>query len=114
MAFQDLEVIGSITSWDGFAQAVHTWFGPLAYEDPMEALTQLRQTSFVASYKSQFECLSNQLQVLTEPSKLSCFLSEFHEDICLIVRMLNPPNLHVTFGLAKMEEENVATLRQRV
>lgn len=26
--------------------------------------------------------------------------------------MLNPPNLHVAFGLAKMQEENIAALKR--
>ena len=29
-----------------------------------------------------------------------------------MVRMLNPSNLHIAFGLAKMQEENVATLKR--
>lgn len=109
--FQDLEASDSITSWEGFIQAFQTSFGPTAYEDPMEALTRLHHTSTVEHYKRHFELLSNQLRGLTEPYKLSCFLSGLHEDIRFMVRMLNPPNLHVAFGLAKMQEENVGALK---
>lgn len=73
----------------------------------MEALTHLCQMSMVEAYKSQFEYLSNQLCRLAEPYKLIYFLSGLRENIHFMVRMLNPQNLHVAFGLAKMQEENV-------
>ncbi|KAJ0034380.1 hypothetical protein Pint_26460 [Pistacia integerrima] len=63
-------------------------------------------------YKSQFDALSNQLRGLAESYELSCFLSGLWEDIQFMVRMLNPSNLHIAFGLAKMQEENVAALRR--
>lgn len=109
--FQDLEAAGGINSWEGFVQALHTRFGPTAYEDFMKVSTCLRQISMVEIYKSQFETLSNQLRGLAEPYKLSCFLSGLCEDVCFMVHMLNPPNLHVAFGLAKTQEENVVALR---
>jgi hypothetical protein len=78
----------------------------------METLTRLRQTTTVEAYKSQFEILSNQLKGLAEPYKLSCFLSGLREDIRFMVRMLNPSNLTVAFGMAKIQEENVAAFRR--
>ncbi|RVW59679.1 Transposon Tf2-8 polyprotein [Vitis vinifera] len=110
--FQDIEAAGGISSWEGFVRALQTRFGSSPYEDPMEALIRLKQTSTVENYKSQFEALSNQLRGLAESYKLSCFLSGLREDIRFMVRMLNPSNLHIAFGLAKMQEENVAALRR--
>lgn len=110
--FQDHEASGTINSWDGLVHALQTWFGPTAYEDPMEALTRLRQITTVGSYKSDFEYLSNQLRCLVEPYKLSCFLSKLREDIQFMVRMFNPPTLHIAFGLAKMQEENIVALKK--
>ncbi|KAJ0037637.1 hypothetical protein Pint_22352 [Pistacia integerrima] len=75
-------------------------------------MKRLKQTSTVEDYKSQFEALSNQLRGLAESYKLSCFLSRLREDIRFMVRMLNPSNLHIAFGLSKMQEENVAALRR--
>ncbi|KAG6779592.1 hypothetical protein POTOM_015985 [Populus tomentosa] len=106
--FHDLEASGSIISWDGFTQSLLTRFGPSILDDPMETLTRLRQTTTVEAYKSQFEILSNQLKGLAKPYKLKCFLSGLREDIRFMVRMLNPSNLTVAFGMAKMQEENVA------
>lgn len=78
----------------------------------MEAVIRLKQPTMVEEYKSQFEALSNQLRGLAESYKLSCFLSGLKEDIRFMVRMLNPSNLHMTFGLSKMQEENMAALRR--
>ncbi|WJZ95606.1 hypothetical protein VitviT2T_014364 [Vitis vinifera] len=58
-------------SWEGFVRALQTRFGSSPYEDPMEALIRLKQTSTVEDYKSQFEALSNQLRGLAESYKLS-------------------------------------------
>jgi hypothetical protein len=65
----------------------------MAYGDPMEMLTRLRQTTTVAAYKAQFEGLSNRLRGLSEQHKLSFFLSGLKDEIRLPIRMLNPFNL---------------------
>ena len=71
----------------------------------MECLTKLKQTSTVLQYKSQFEVISNRIKGLSEPHKLSCFLSGLRDEIRLAIRMLNPTSLHQAFGLAKIQEE---------
>lgn len=73
--FQDIKAVGGISSWEGFISALQTRFGLSPYEDPMEALIRLKQTSTMEDYKSQFEALSNHLRGLAESYKLSCFLS---------------------------------------
>ena len=78
----------------------------------MESFILLKQTSTVEDYKSQFEALSNQLRGLAKSYKLSCFLSGLREDIRFMVLMVNPSNLYIAFGLAKMQEENMVTLRR--
>lgn len=101
--FQDVE--HSFDGWESFLKALHTRFGPSAYDDPMECLTKLKQTSIVSNYKTQFENLSNRIKGLSEPHRLSCFLSGLRDEIRLTVRMLNPSSLHQAFGLAKIQEE---------
>ena len=110
--FQDIEAAGGLNSWEGFVRALQTRFRGSPYDDPMEALIRLKQTTTVEEYKGQFEALSNQLRGLAESYKLSCFLSGLREDIRFMVRMLNPVNLHMAFWLAKMQEENVVALRR--
>uniref|UniRef100_A0A6N2JVX6 Chromo domain-containing protein n=1 Tax=Salix viminalis TaxID=40686 RepID=A0A6N2JVX6_SALVM len=53
--FQDLESSGRITGWEGFTATLRTRFGPTLFNDPMEALTRLRQTATVEAYKTEFE-----------------------------------------------------------
>jgi len=50
---------------------LQTRFGVTAYDDPMEALTRLKQTSIVIAYKGNFEILSNRIFGLSKSHKLS-------------------------------------------
>ena len=50
--FQDAEDIGQFTSREAFVRSLHTRFGISTYNDPMKALTKLRQVSSMAQYKS--------------------------------------------------------------
>ena len=70
-------------------QALHVRFGLTPYDDLMEALTKLRQTSTVAVYKANFEALSNRIKGLSSMHKMSCFLNGLKDEIHLPVRMLN-------------------------
>jgi hypothetical protein len=109
--FQDTEGTGQVNTWDSFYKSCITRFGPIAYDDPMESMTRLRQTSTVAVYKAQFEALSNRLRGLFEGYKVSCFLSGLNEEIRLLVRLLAPTSLLQAFALAKIQEY-VATARK--
>jgi hypothetical protein len=96
---------------DAFVQALLVRFGP-AYDDPMEALMRLRQTSSIAAYTSQFEALSNRLRGISEKNRLSCFLNGLKDEIRLPVRMLNPASLVAAFGLAKLQEEYIQSFKR--
>ena len=61
VTIQDAYYASLFVGWEAF---VNTWeirFGPTTYVDPMEVLSRLKQTSNVATYKSQFEALSNKI-----------------------------------------------------
>jgi hypothetical protein len=60
--FQDGEDCGMFPCWDAFAKELQIRFGPSAYDDPMESMMRLKQTSIVVVYKTQFESLSNRLR----------------------------------------------------
>jgi len=111
--FQDAEESGQFPTWDAFVHALLTRFGP-AYDDPMEELMRLRQTSSVAEYTTQFEALSNRLRGVSDRNRLSCFLSGLKDDIRLPVRMLHPTSLIAAFGLAKLQEEYLQSFRRPV
>ena len=63
--FQEGEDVGVFGNWEAFVQALLIRFGSIAYDDPMEALTRLRQKSTVALYKGEFEVLSNRIKGLS-------------------------------------------------
>jgi len=109
--FQDSDESGYFSTWNDFSEALLLRFGP-AYDDPMEAITRLRQTSTVTLYKTQFEVLSNRLKNLSEKYKLSCFLSGLKDDIRLPLRLLDPQNLNKAFAMAKIQEECVLNSRR--
>lgn len=47
--FQDAEDNGLFTKWVSFARSLQIRFGQAAYDDPMESLTRLGQTTIEAS-----------------------------------------------------------------
>lgn len=49
-----------------FCESLNTRFGPSAYDNPMEALTQLKQTTTIVAYNAQLERLSNRLKGLSK------------------------------------------------
>lgn len=79
---QNAEQAEGFASWEVFVQAFQTRFKSTAYDDPMEALTHLKQTSIVVAYKGNFEILSNRIVGLSEAHKLSCFLSGLRDETC--------------------------------
>ncbi|KAK9988966.1 hypothetical protein SO802_029205 [Lithocarpus litseifolius] len=108
--FQDCE--RSLDSWETFVRAIQVRFGPSLYDDPLETLTKLKQTTTVVAYKSQFEMLSNGIRNLPESHKLSCFLSRLGDEIRLAMRMQNPRTLSIAFSLAKIQEEYLFTCKK--
>ena len=112
ISFQDSEQAGGFASWEVFIRALQTRFGTSTYDDPMEALTRLKQTTSVVSYKGNFEILSNRIKGLSKSHKLSCFLSGLQDEIRLPVRMLVPKSLNDAFGLAKIQKEFLISNRK--
>jgi hypothetical protein len=109
--FQDSEDSGYFTHWRDFTEVLLLRFEP-AYDDQMESITRLRQTSTVTLYKTQFEVLSNRLKGLFEKFKLICFLSSLKDEIRLPLRLLSPRNLNKAFAMAKIQEECVLNSRR--
>ncbi|XP_042988692.1 uncharacterized protein LOC122316222 [Carya illinoinensis] len=103
---------GQFNSWESLVVALQGRFGPSMFDDPMEALTRLKQTTSISLYTSQFEALANRLKGLSERHKMSCFISGLKDEIRIPVKMFNPLNLGAAFGLAKLQEEYVLSSRK--
>lgn len=110
--YQDALDTGQFNSWETLVWALLILFGPTTYDDPMETLTCLKQTSTVIAYKAQFEALSNRLRGLSDYYKLSCFLNGLKDEIIPPVRMPSPLNLNAAFGLAKILEEYLSATKK--
>ncbi|KAF8398865.1 hypothetical protein HHK36_014729 [Tetracentron sinense] len=65
--FHWMENSGALTSWDAFPRSLQTRFGPIEFDDPVEALTKLCQNSTVDEYQTRFENLAKQTEGLSEP-----------------------------------------------
>ena len=102
------------SNWESFVPTLHVRFGTSAFDDPMEVLTRMSQTSIVALYTVEFEAVSYRVKGLSPLHKLSCFLSGLRDEIRLPVRMLNPQSLNEAFGLAKIQEEYVWSSRKSI
>ena len=111
--FQEAKEAGVFSDWESFVQAVHVRFGSTAYDDPMEVLTRLRQTSTVAMYKAEFEAVSNRIKGLSPLHKLSCFLSGLIDEIRLLMRMLNPHTLNEALDWPRFRR-NMCLVARRV
>ena len=110
--FQDSKQASGFASWEVFIRALQSCFGTSTYNDPMEALTRLKQTTSVVSYKGNFEILSNRIKGLSKSHKLSCILSGLKDEIRFPIRMLVPKSLNDAFGLAKIQEEFLISNRK--
>lgn len=110
--YQDAYKSRQFNSLETFTQDIQVRFGPTSYDDPMEALTRLKQTTFIVVYKTQFGALSNRLRSLSNHHKLSFFLSGLKDEIRLPIKMLNPISLSAAYGLAKILEEYLSTTKR--
>jgi hypothetical protein len=72
--FQDADEAGQFPTWDAFLQALLTRFGHV-YDDPMESLVKLRQTTTVTEYATQFEANNQPVSPTTEYTSM---MSIFH------------------------------------
>ncbi|KAH7522477.1 hypothetical protein FEM48_Zijuj07G0142800 [Ziziphus jujuba var. spinosa] len=75
-------------------------FGPTDFDDPLEALTRLHQTTSVAAYQEVFERHSHRADGLPEHFLVRCFIVGLQDDICLNVKIKNPHTLTETIDVA--------------
>ena len=100
--YQDMDMSGFIPYWYILTQVMLERFGPSAYDDPMEALIRLKQTTSAEDYKERFEAISNRVRGIDDNNRLNCFLSGPKDEIRPPVRMFKPQSLLVAYGLAKV------------
>ncbi|KAL5732392.1 hypothetical protein ACOSQ2_032084 [Xanthoceras sorbifolium] len=96
---------GTLNSRDLSMGRVHLRFGPTDYEDPLEALSWLKQMTTVQSYQEAFEKLSHRVDNLPKSFLIGCFIAGLRDDIRLDVKVKQPRTLADTIGVARLIKE---------
>ncbi|GLT53256.1 hypothetical protein SLA2020_265410 [Shorea laevis] len=83
-----------------------------AFDNTIGALINLKQTSTVEKYRSQFEVLYEVLSIgilicSTEKFWVSTFLNGLKEEIRIRITMLKPTLLQEAFGFVRLQEEEI-------
>ncbi|XP_042952144.1 uncharacterized protein K02A2.6-like [Carya illinoinensis] len=105
---------GHFHDWDTLTRSMLLRFGPTSYDSPMEALTRLEQSNSIAAYTTQFEALANRLRGLSDEHKLCCFISGLKDEIRLPIKMFNPVNMNAAYGLARLQEEYLLSVKKSI
>lgn len=63
-----------LTTWEKFAEDLKERFGESAFDDKLEELSRLVQTSTMAEYMGRFEALLNEVEGQNEESLISYFI----------------------------------------
>jgi hypothetical protein len=110
--FQEMEKSRIITSRETFVKAFHTRFGTLSYDNPVEVLINLKQTSTIEYYKMHIEVISNKVQGLLDEHRLGCFFVRPRGGNSIKDLNVKPLKYMVAYGLARMQKEHLLVLRQ--
>lgn len=86
-------------TWSKIVKVVLLHFGPIQYEDPLESLTHLRQTTNMVAYQEAFERLSHQVDSLLEIFLIGCFVIGLRDDIRIDVKIKHPYILENAIGV---------------
>ena len=97
--------------WLVFVDALHKRFGTDLYENPQEALKELRQEGSVADYQTKFEALSNRVQGLSEQWMVSFFITGLSDYLKCQLRLAKPCSYPEAVSLARLHEQNHVALK---
>jgi hypothetical protein len=75
------------------------------YDDPLEALSYLRQMTTTNAYQEAFKKLSHNVDDILEKKFVGCFIKGLKDDIQLDVRVKQPKMLSETTSVAHLIEE---------
>ncbi|KAF5468658.1 hypothetical protein F2P56_012797, partial [Juglans regia] len=92
--YQEALDTAQFVSWETLVHAMLVRFGPTAYDDSMESLTMLKQSTTVAAYKANFEALSNR------PESVRLPLPMFKKSVKLLGEkgLFNPSSTYTSYG----------------
>ena len=97
--------------WMIFADALQKRFGTNLYDNPREALKELKQQGTVAEYQSQFEALSTKVTGLSEQWLISFFVAGLDDYLKCQLRLAKPTSYPEVVALAHLHEQNYQALK---
>jgi len=97
------EIEQGFVSWPEFYDEMLLQFGPDELDDPMAALTNLKQTGSMSGYHRVFIKLAH-LADDTEKNLISLFMSELKEDLRGKVKINRPLTMVVAYRSASAQE----------
>lgn len=83
-------------TWPDFLNALILRFGTSLYDDPKAALKELKQTSTVTEYQTQFEELSTKVTGLSEQWLISFFVAGLHDQLKCTLLLAQPATYYQT------------------
>lgn len=89
-----------LNSWEDFVSQIRLRFDPHHFEDYFGALSNLKQTSSVAAYQSDFEHLLNKVTGVLEAALLSVFIAGLQPHLRRELHLWRPSSLSAAFAVA--------------
>jgi len=99
-------------TWEQFLQGLRLRFGANLYHDPRTALKELKQTTSVGEYQSQFEELSNQVTGLMEQWLVSFFIAGLNDHLKYDMLLAQPVTYASAVSMAKIYEQKQLYMQQ--
>lgn len=96
-----------LTTWEKFTEDLKERFGGSEFEDKLEELSRLQQTSTVAEYMSRFEALLNEVDGQSEETLISYFIGGLKAEIKKQLKVNRPATLRKALAVAKVHGSNL-------
>lgn len=93
-----------LSTWDKFKEDLHERFGGSAFEDKIQELSHIQQTSSVVAYLERFEEILNEVSGQSETSLISFFVGGLKSELRNELNIIKPTSLQKAFSLAKVYE----------
>lgn len=94
-----------LTTWSRFKIDLMERFGDSPFEDKLEELSRLQQTTTVAEYMARFEVLMNEVDQ-SEEALISYFVRGLKQEMKKQLKINRPTNLRRALTMAKVYESN--------
>lgn len=93
-----------LTTWAWFIDDLQELFGAADFENKLEDLSQLQQSSTMASYLEKFEELFNEVDGQFEQTLITYFMGRLRADIKSELNILRPGMLRQAFAATMVYE----------